>query len=463
MIDSTLSPSETSSNATSDTVCNMTQPHHHHRHHHHLPQPQIIYVVANPQDLPIKAFPQNWPAIPAVAASMNQVNVSSNYHTPAPVPAPAPAPATAATVHTPSTPKAAQTQASFACTTIVDDCCVDCCPAAAAEETKQPSQPAYCSSPAEHHRPLPLPYAIRPAVSHHFQALRPIAPYPIPSTPPSTATPVASAISDFHRQHNVFSHQTPRLSTPQTQHGQRQQLGPRSVSAPTSPTTSTTSDRLSMTAPLTTQRRDQADPTENESSSVDQPDVVLEDSLQTEFEQNAGESVASSLATLSEAAVAASADKETWAAGHKRKLDEQQGEARCLWAACAAVFKCIDDLIPHLTKLHVASRSIKSTNQCRWETCQTEKEDSDELISHLCEEHLGAPELKHGCHWQGCDTRFESFDDLTGHLSERHIGTGKSQYFCSWDECERQGRAFTQRQKVMRHIQTHTGMYIPCA
>lgn len=222
------------------------------------------------------------------------------------------------------------------------------------------------------------------------------------------------------------------------------------MSAPVSPVPSS-SQSLATTNDTTTQVFEQPQKETEPVEQLDQNQTVTD--AQTLVDSD--ETAASSLVTL---AAAATEDKPT--SGQKRKLDEQQGEARCLWAACAAVFKCIDDLIPHLTKLHVASRSIKDTNQCRWEACQTKKEDSDELISHVCEEHLGAPELKHGCHWKGCETRFESFDDLTGHLSERHIGTGKSQYVCSWEECERQGRAFTQRQKVMRHIQTHTGKFI---
>jgi hypothetical protein len=428
----------TTPSTQADSVCKETEPHHHHRHHHHLPQPQIIYVVANPQDIPVNAFRQSWPPVPAPMI------------TPAPIvqaaPAvPPPLPASPVAAHTPSPPASMESipptrsqPAATACTTIVDDCCVDCCPVAA-QETQSPS----CCSPPDQQRPLPVAYAIRPAVSHHYQSLRPIAPFTIPSAPaPANPTPVATAISDYHRQHNAFTRHAARLHTPQMQHGQRQSLVSRSLSDPTTSTiTSHEQDAL------TTQKQKET----NESS-----DKAQNQPLPSEGRRSSNLDTAS-LATLSEAAVAAASTSSNETAGHKRKLDEQQGEARCLWAACAAVFKCIDDLIPHLTKLHVGSKSIKASNQCRWETCQTEKEDTDDLITHLCEEHLGAPELKHGCHWHGCETRFESFDDLTGHLSERHIGTGKSQYVCSWEECERQGRAFTQRQKVMRHIQTHTG------
>lgn len=142
--------------------------------------------------------------------------------------------------------------------------------------------------------------------------------------------------------------------------------------------------------------------------------------------------------------------------GPKRKHDEMLDEARCLWATCAAVFRSIDELIPHLSKLHVAGRA--KGNLCRWDSCTKEEEGSDELIEHLCLDHLRIRD--HSCKWEGCYLRFQTFEELTGHVSEGHIGGGQSQYICNWERCDRKGRPFTQRQKVMRHIQTHTGNHV---
>lgn len=437
--------------------------HHHHRHHHHYPQPQIIYVLANPQDFPPNAYPQGWPLpSPVSAAVMPQVTAA--------VPPPPPAAAT----HIPQQINGPQNPV---CTTIVDDCCADCCPVAASETNGEqqlntvqtPTLPC-CSPSIESQRMATVPYAIRPPNLHHFQSLRPIAPYAMASVAPSSnPNPVSSAISHLHGQHNIFTNHTPKLSTPQTQHGQPQRHS-HSVSTPTSPPSSANyeqSNSPSAEASQVSQRGKHVDGyTSSQAATQNKATAGNNDASNSDSgavnadcdDSTIAESSESSLTALSEAAVAAASKERTEIAGHKRKLDEQQGEARCLWAACAAVFKCIDDVIPHLTKLHVGSRSIKASNQCRWEECKTEKEDTDELISHVCQDHLGTTELKHGCHWSGCETRFDTFDDLTDHLSERHIGTGKSQYVCSWEECERQGRAFNQRQKVMRHIQTHTGM-----
>ncbi|KAJ3038289.1 zinc-finger protein [Rhizophlyctis rosea] len=101
---------------------------------------------------------------------------------------------------------------------------------------------------------------------------------------------------------------------------------------------------------------------------------------------------------------------------------------------------------------------------CRWALCSlTSFFSVDELMQHLCADHL---ELKHdpeeqvkphGCLWSKCGARFETFDELTDHVSENHIGSGRSEYLCGWINCDRNGKPFSQRQKVMRHIQTHTG------
>ncbi|KAJ9110472.1 hypothetical protein QFC19_001598 [Naganishia cerealis] len=82
-----------------------------------------------------------------------------------------------------------------------------------------------------------------------------------------------------------------------------------------------------------------------------------------------------------------------------------------------------------------------------------------------------AEKQTHVCRWHNCLKAFESVEDLTEHLSEVHVGKGKTEYECLWVGCEicdqshngadvgepLKGRKFTTRQKVMRHMQAHTG------
>ncbi|BGP05759.1 zinc-finger protein [Rhodotorula toruloides] len=96
------------------------------------------------------------------------------------------------------------------------------------------------------------------------------------------------------------------------------------------------------------------------------------------------------------------------------------------------------------------------------------------------------PPHTHACHWRHCTLTFPTTSLLMEHLSTAHVGAGKARYTCEWDGCERstclaafeEGEdpevlgdgewerrreeredkgVFRQRQKVMRHLQMHTG------
>jgi hypothetical protein len=65
----------------------------------------------------------------------------------------------------------------------------------------------------------------------------------------------------------------------------------------------------------------------------------------------------------------------------------------------------------------------------------------------------------HICRWLGCGLGFDSPAALMVHVTDDHVGSKKATYVCEWDDCPRalEGRVFSQRQKVLRHMQTHTG------
>jgi hypothetical protein len=66
----------------------------------------------------------------------------------------------------------------------------------------------------------------------------------------------------------------------------------------------------------------------------------------------------------------------------------------------------------------------------------------------------------HPCRWSGCTLSFSSAAFLTEHISTVHVGTGRARYSCLWAGCDRHddaARGFTSKQKVLRHIQSHTG------
>ncbi|ORY29776.1 hypothetical protein BCR39DRAFT_530976 [Naematelia encephala] len=63
------------------------------------------------------------------------------------------------------------------------------------------------------------------------------------------------------------------------------------------------------------------------------------------------------------------------------------------------------------------------------------------------------------CQWPGC-THSEPFPNaasLMEHLADVHVGKGKDSYTCLFGSCGPHGRVFRSRQKVLRHLQSHTG------
>ncbi|KAH8116283.1 hypothetical protein DFH11DRAFT_1199730 [Phellopilus nigrolimitatus] len=64
----------------------------------------------------------------------------------------------------------------------------------------------------------------------------------------------------------------------------------------------------------------------------------------------------------------------------------------------------------------------------------------------------------HICRWEGCGASFDTCASLTEHLTSAHVGGGKSRYDCHWADCSRFGtQGFTSKQKILRHLQAHTG------
>ncbi|KAF8075003.1 hypothetical protein FPV67DRAFT_1409330 [Lyophyllum atratum] len=64
----------------------------------------------------------------------------------------------------------------------------------------------------------------------------------------------------------------------------------------------------------------------------------------------------------------------------------------------------------------------------------------------------------HRCQWQSCGHSFSTYEDLTSHITVVHVGGGKAQYECFWEGCNRNGKSgFSSKQKICRHLQSHTG------
>lgn len=166
----------------------------------------------------------------------------------------------------------------------------------------------------------------------------------------------------------------------------------------------------------------------------------------------------------------------------------------CHWDGCNAHLDTKSDL-----QLHLSTHLDPSLDQCLWDACGIEVEGIEELKSHLRHEHLvpasvpvtasalaststcvgeGEEEEMRRCEWEDvcdsggsggteegsggsrvCGKEFGSAEKLQKHAKEAHIAVLKKKtgYYCCWAGCGRKERGFSQKGKVERHMQTHTG------
>ncbi|KAJ3921683.1 hypothetical protein F5877DRAFT_35521 [Lentinula edodes] len=190
----------------------------------------------------------------------------------------------------------------------------------------------------------------------------------------------------------------------------------------------------------------------------------------------------------------------------------------CMWGNCHARFSAADELIEHVNAEHLMLMSSAANSKhnvacqpneehheyfsCLWRDCHeffpelVDAPSNDKphlpydqftvhILSHLGypgpnqstlpnesassrsvtppfsmegQEHLHQCKGSHMCRWNGCGLTFDSCDDLTTHLTQAHVGSGKPHYDCYWGECVRNGQSgFTSKQKICRHLQSHTG------
>lgn len=157
----------------------------------------------------------------------------------------------------------------------------------------------------------------------------------------------------------------------------------------------------------------------------------------------------------------------------------------CHWDGCNFHFSNDEDLQLHLsTHLDISGE----LDQCLWDACGTEVHGIDDLKEHLQHEHLVPPDIAatesstvsspspcspstegpKRCEWlttsndghqQPCGKSFTNAEGLQKHAKDEHIAALKKKtgYFCGWADCGRRDRSFSQKGKVERHMQTHTG------
>jgi hypothetical protein len=184
-----------------------------------------------------------------------------------------------------------------------------------------------------------------------------------------------------------------------------------------------------------------------------------------------------------------STDKDTILTHVKRKHGLDNAKYTCRWDKCNATFDNVDDLKKHLDSMHLPGNAL----YCEWDACGACTQDPQDLSMHLQIKHWpdasalpldierseGSPKLASVgpkmCEWvvsaevndasKTCGLTFENAEELQLHVKDVHINflKKKTGFFCRWANCNRYGsQPFSQRGKLERHLQVHTGCMLYC-
>ncbi|PWA01355.1 hypothetical protein BB558_002551 [Smittium angustum] len=93
--------------------------------------------------------------------------------------------------------------------------------------------------------------------------------------------------------------------------------------------------------------------------------------------------------------------------------------------------------------------------QCKWTKCSESNTNTIDLIQHVLKKHI--KKQLYMCLWENCCAQCISLELLSEHIDDQHIGSGQREYYCGWRGCERKLKPFLQRQRIIRHVQIHTG------
>lgn len=149
---------------------------------------------------------------------------------------------------------------------------------------------------------------------------------------------------------------------------------------------------------------------------------------------------------------------------------------QCEWKSCN--YKCanVSDFMLHVKQDHVISMFPKEDQSSTLQEPQTLDVPESPHLLQLPNTDFQLPQLpapinneteteskeKHICQWcigsnnEECGCVFNTTQELNQHVVDVHVGSRKNEYICNWAGCERHGRPFTQRQKIHRHLITHT-------
>lgn len=138
------------------------------------------------------------------------------------------------------------------------------------------------------------------------------------------------------------------------------------------------------------------------------------------------------------------------------------GSLFCQWNACNSTFTDQRELLYHLTEDHqLVTPAKEPTVECT--ASHAEKANYPTAIP---DEELSEDGSNCACQWNVgsglCGVICENPKELQDHITEQHLKSlnKKTGYYCQWDNCNRrkfgEKAGFSQRGKLVRHMQTHT-------
>lgn len=175
---------------------------------------------------------------------------------------------------------------------------------------------------------------------------------------------------------------------------------------------------------------------------------------------------------------------------HVKRKHDFEDQHVCLWGGCSQVFSDHTQLEQHLKNAHAPPNSLL----CEWGQCGVVAEDPLDLKEHLQLDHCFDPRFmtlggqgrqpssasssgveRKTCAWTvgddekgeaiTCGLIFDNAEALHEHIKAAHTDrlNQKLGYFCQWKDCDRRGHGrFSQKGKLERHVQVHTGcMWLP--
>jgi hypothetical protein len=138
------------------------------------------------------------------------------------------------------------------------------------------------------------------------------------------------------------------------------------------------------------------------------------------------------------------------------------GSLFCQWNACNSTFTDQRELLYHLTEDHQLIDPAKELSL----GCGTSQSETAHYPTVIPDEELSEGETRSLCQWNTgpsvCGVICENPKELQNHITEQHLKTlnKNTGYYCQWENCNRKKfgdkAGFSQRGKLVRHMQTHT-------